>query len=146
MYYDDFRIGDKFTTPRKTVTEAMINIMVGLGGFVAPLFNDAEYARTTSFGSCIAPGRMTLFLMGGLEEQIGIYEESLVALVGLDGVKFKGPLRAGDTIRVELEIVAVRETSRPESGLVTHKSRCFNQRDELIVEAEASHLLKKRPS
>ena len=144
MYYDDFKIGDKFTTPCKTVTEAMVSIMVGLGGFVAPLFNDAEYARTTSFGGCIAPGRMALFLMGGLEEQTGIYEDGLIALVGIDRVRFKGPLRAGDTIRVEMEIITVRETSRSEVGLVTHKSSCFNQRDELIAEAEASHLLKKR--
>ncbi|HEX78317.1 MAG TPA: dehydratase [Dehalococcoidia bacterium] len=144
MYYEDFKVGDKFTTPGKTVTEAMITLMVGLGGFVAPLFNDEEYARTTPFQGRIAPGRLTLFLMGGLEEQTGIYEEGLIALVGIDKVRFKAPLRAGDTIRVEMEVVALRETKRPDAGLVTHISRCLNQRGEVIVEAEASHLMKRR--
>jgi len=144
MYYEDFKVGNRFTTPGKTVTEAMINLMVGLGGFVAPLFNDEEYARTTPFGGRIAPGRMALFLMGGLEEQTGIYEGGLIALVGIDKVRFRAPLRAGDTIRVEMEVTAMRETSRGHAGLITHQSRCLNQRDEVIAEAEASHLIKRK--
>lgn len=145
MYYEDFKVGDKFTTRGKTVTEALITLMVGLGGFTEPIFHDEEYARTTPFGGRIAPGRLTLYLMGGLEEQTGIYEDGLIALVGIGNVRFQAPLRPGDTIRVEMEITAKRETKRPDAGLVTHKSRCLNQRGEVIVEAEASHLVKRRP-
>ena len=144
MYYEDFNIGDVFTTPGKTVTEAMISIMVGLGGFVFPLFNDEEYARNTPFGGCIAPGPMTLFLMGGLEEQSLIYGDDAVAIVGIDKVRFKTPLRAGDTIRVEVTIIAKRETSRPKAGIVTHRSNCVNQGGEVIVESESTVLVKKK--
>ncbi|MFC1919236.1 MaoC family dehydratase [Chloroflexota bacterium] len=144
MYYEDFNIGDTYTTPGKTVTEAMITLMVGLGGFVFPLFNDEEYAHNTPFGGCIAPGPMTLFLMGGLEEQSMIYGDDAIAILGIDNVRFKAPLRACDTIRVKVEILAKRETSRPNAGIVTHKSNCMNQNGEVIVESESTVLVKKK--
>jgi len=144
-YFEDFRIGDKFVTPSKTITEGAITVMIGLAGFTIPLFNDEEYAKKTPFGGRIAPGRLTLFVMGGLEEQTGIYDETVIALVGLDNVRFKGPLRAGDTIHVESEVIDLKETSHPERGIMVHKSQCKNQRGEVIIEAEATHLMRRRP-
>jgi acyl dehydratase len=143
-YFEDFNVGDKFVTPGKTITEGAIATMVGLAGFVLPLFNDEEYARTTIFGGRIAPGRLTLFVMGGLVEQTGLFEDTVIALVGLDNIRFRAPLRAGDTIRVEIEITAKKETSRSDRGLITHRETCRNQRGEIVVEAESTHLLKRR--
>ena len=143
-YFEDFKVGEVFRTPGKTMTEGAIAMMVGLGGFTVPLFNDEEYARQTPFGSRIAPGRLTLFVMGGLEEQIGIYDETVIALVGLDEVRFKAPLRAGDTIHVEFEVINLKETSKPDRGIMVHKSKCLNQRGEVLIECEATHLMRRR--
>ena len=143
-YFEDFHVGEVFRTPGKTMTEGAIAMMVGLGGFTVPLFNDEEYARQTPFGSRIAPGRLTLFVMGGLEEQIGIYDETVIALVGLDKVRFKAPLRAGDTIHVEFEVINLKETSKPDRGIMVHKSKCLNQRGEVLIECEATHLMRRR--
>jgi acyl dehydratase len=145
-YFEDFRVGEVFRTPGKTMTEGAIAMMVGLGGFTIPLFNDEEYARQTPFGSRIAPGRLTLFVMGGLEEQIGIYDETVIALLGLDKVRFKAPLRAGDTIHVEFEVIDLKETSKPERGIMVHKSKGLNQRGEVLIECEATHLMRRRPT
>lgn len=144
-WFEDFKVGDKFVTPGKTVTEGAIATMIGLGGFIMPLFNDEEFAKTTPFGTRIAPGRLTLFLMGGLEEQTGVYEGCLIALLSIDKVQFKGPLKTGDTIRVEMEVTDTRPTSKPDRGVVVHKSICRNQRGEVVVETEAAHLLRRRP-
>lgn len=144
-YFEDFRIGERFTTPSKTITESAITMMIGLAGFTIPLFNDEEYAKKTPFGGRIAPGRLTLFVMGGLEEQTGIYDETVIALVGLDKVRFKAPLRPGDTIHVECEVIDLKETSHPERGIMVHRSQCKNQRGEVIIEAEATHLMRRRP-
>jgi len=145
-YWEEFKVGETFRTPGKTMTEAAITFMVALGGFTIPLFNDEEFAKKTPFGTRIAPGRLTLFVMGGLEEQLGIYEGGLIALVGIDKVRFKAPLKAGDTIHVEFEVIDLRETSRPDRGIVVHRSRCINQRGEVLVECEASHLMRRRPA
>jgi len=143
-YFEDFKVGDKFRSPAKTVTEGAITIMVGLAGFTIPLFNDEEYARQTPFGTRIAPGRLTLFIMGGLEEQIGIYDETVIALIGLDKIRFKAPLRAGDTIYVEFEVIELKETSKPDRGIMVHKSKCLNQKGEVLVECEAAHLMRRK--
>ena len=143
-YFEDFRIGETFRSPAKTMGEGAITMMVGLAGFTLPLFHDEEYAKGTPFGSRIAPGRLTLFVMGGLEEQIGIYDGTVIALVGLDKVRFKAPLRAGDTIHVEFEVVDLKGTSKPDCGIVVHKSQCVNQRGEVLIECEATHLMRRR--
>lgn len=144
-YWEDFTIGERFRSPAKTVSESAVTLMVALAGFTIPLFNDEEYAGKTPFGTRIAPGRLTLFVMGGLEEQIGIYDETVIALVGLDKVRFKAPLKPGDTIHVEFEVTDLRETRSPDRGIMVHRSRCLNQRGEVLIENEATHLMKRRP-
>ena len=145
LYYEDFEVGDRFTTQAKTITEGAITVMVGLGGYTVPIFTNEEYARTTILKGRIAPGRMTIFMAGGLEEQLGIFDETVVALIGIDKVRFKNPLRAGDTIKVEIEIIDKRETKNPEQGIVINKESCLNQRGEIILEAEATHLMMRKP-
>ena len=65
--------------------------------------------------------------------------------MGLDKVRFKGPLRAGDTIYVEFEVIELKETSRPDRGIMVHRSQCINQRGEVLIENEATHLMRRRP-
>ena len=142
-YYKEFNIGDKFTTPRKTVTEAAINIMLSLGGMRNPIFIDEEYAKDTVFGTCIAPGELTVVFMGGLNEQLDMWWDTI--LVGIDKMKFKNPLKPGDTIHNEIEITSKRETSNPKWGLVVDKSVCRNQKGEVVAELEFTHLVPRRP-
>ena len=53
-------------------------------------------------------------------------------------------MRAGDTTRVEMEIIDKKETSSPGQGIIRHKSSCANQRGEILVEAESTHLVKRK--
>lgn len=144
-YWEDYNVGDRFKTPGRTITESMTSLMVSLGGFNQPFFLDEEEAKKSLFGGMIAPGRMTIFMMGGLEEQSGMWdEETMLALMGIDEIRIKAPLRPGDTLRVEMEITEKRETSKPDRGIIIHKSVCKNQRGEEVAETEAAHLLKRR--
>ena len=69
-----------------------------------------------------------------------------VANLGMDKVRFPKPLFAGDTIHVETEIIALRESkSRPMQGIVTFEHRAFNQKDELVATLERSGLQHKKP-
>lgn len=143
-YYEDFKIGEKFTSPGKTITDTHITLMVGLGGYNEPYFLDDEAAKKTIFGGRVAPGRMIVFLMGALAEQIGVFHDTAMAMVGLDRIKIKSPLRVGDTIKVVVEIADKKETSRPDRGIVVHKETCLNQRDEVVAEVEVTHLVKRK--
>ncbi len=146
IYYEDFNIGDKFTSPGRTLSDGAIDTLMALGGFIFPFFWDEEYAKTTVFKGRVAPGRLTLFMMGGLVEQAGVFSsEGVVALVGMDKVRVRSPLRGGDTIRVEMEIIGKKETSKENQGLLVHTEVCKNQNGEIVAEAEFTHIMRRRP-
>ena len=84
--------------------------------------------------------------MGGLEEQLGFYDETVIALVAFDKIRFKAPLKAGDTIHVEFEVLDLKETSKSDRGIMVHKSKCINQRGEVLIETESTHLMRRRPT
>ena len=144
-YWEDYNVGDKYRTPGKTITESAVTIMIGLGGFTMPFFTDEEAAKDSAFGTRIAPGRLTLFMMGGLEEQSDMWdEETMIALLGIDKVRAKAPLKPGDTIRVVMEITEKRETKNPQRGVIIHQSTCTNQRGEELITTETAHLVKRK--
>ena len=141
--WKELRVGDKFISPDKTITDAHISTIIGLSGFIASFFVDEEYANRTVFGGRVAPGRLTLLLMGGLFEQTDIFDvDQVIALVGLDKMRLRAPLRAGDTITVESEIIEKRQTSKPDRGIIVHMETCWNQKGEVIAEMEVTHLLR----
>ena len=70
-----------------------------------------------------------------------------VANLGMDEVRFPKPLFHGDTIRIETEVAALRESkSRPDNGIVTFIHRAYNQADELVGECKRSALMLKKPA
>ncbi|KKL66842.1 hypothetical protein LCGC14_2140960, partial [marine sediment metagenome] len=70
-----------------------------------------------------------------------------IANLGWDEVRFPAPLFHGDTIRVETEVIALRESkSRPNAGIVTFQHRAFNQKDQLVAICKRSGLQLKRPT
>ena len=145
-YWENFTLGEKFATPGRTMGEGIISVISGLAGFTVPFFWDEEEAKKSIFGTRVAPARLTLLVMGGMEEQSGFYDyDTLIALLGLDKIRVKAPLKAGDTIRVHGEVIGKTETKNPDRGIIVHRSTCVNQKGEVIAESEATHLIQRRP-
>ncbi len=145
MFFEEFKIGDRFLTNGKTITEGAITVMIGLAGFTLPLHVDEEFCKRTPYKTMLPPGRLTLFVMGALEEQTGIYGNEVMALLGLEKVRFPAPLKAGDTIHVEMEVIDLKNTKKPDRGVMVHRSKCLNQKGEIIVECEVAHLIRRKP-
>jgi acyl dehydratase len=62
-------------------------------------------------------------------------------------IQFPKPVFHGDTIRVETEVVELREsTSRPENGIAVFEHRAFNQRDELVCTCRRTGLMYRKPA
>ena len=57
MYFEDFEVGQIFTTLGRTITEGDIVNFVGLTGFYSSLFMDEEFAKKTYMEGELLPDR-----------------------------------------------------------------------------------------
>ena len=146
LWFDELAIGQVFHHAiRRTVTETDNLLISTLTHNPAQLHLDAEYMKSTPYGRPIMNSVFTLGLMVG----ISVGDTTLgtaVANLGWDEVRFPNPLFPGDTVHVETEVIALRESrSRPDQGIVTFLHRAFNQRDELVASCKRSGLQRKKP-
>lgn len=147
LYFDELTVGQIFKHPiRRTITEADNVFFSALTHNPALLHLDEEYCRTeTEFGQRIVNSAFTLGLMVG----ISVGDTTLgtaVANLGWDEVRFPKPIFHGDTIRVESEVIELRDSkSRPTAGIVTFMHRAYNQKSELVAHCKRSGLQLKKP-
>ena len=147
LYFDEFEVGQVFRHAiRRTITEADNVLISTLTHNPAALHLDEEYCRTqTEFGQRIVNSCLTLSLMVG----ISVNDTTMgttVANLGWDEVRFPAPLFHGDTIRIETEVLELRESrSRPENGIVIFEHRAFNQQDQLVGICKRTALMHRKP-
>ncbi|MGH2828872.1 MAG: MaoC family dehydratase [Actinomycetota bacterium] len=141
--FDALQVGQTFVTPAHVVTDEDHASLVARGGYTHPLFTDASFAATTPLGRSPLPGQAVLLLMGGLVEQSGRFDDTVIALVGFEEVLFRRPVFPGDTIRVEVSVDSKEPRDDGRRGLLGMTWRCVNDRDEAAVEASA-HMLFRR--
>lgn len=131
MYFEQLEIGQRLTSPRRTITEADIVLFTRLSGLVNPLFTDDLFAREKGFSTRVAPGPLTLCFALGLTDDIAYGTAS--AALEIDKVKFIRPVRPGDTIWVTTTVTEKRESrSRPEQGPVTLSHEVYNQDGNMV--------------
>ncbi len=146
LYFDEFTVGQTFShAVRRTVTEADNITFSCLTCNPAAIHIDAEYAKSTEFGRPLMNSVFTLGLVLGLS----VYDTTFgttVGNLGWEDVRFAKPVFAGDTIRAETTVTALRESkSRPGQGIVTFEHRGFNQRGEEIAFCRRSALMMAKP-
>jgi len=146
LYFDEFVVGRIFDHPiRRTITETDNVLMTTMTHNPAALHLDAEYMKGTEFGQVLINSCLTLSFMVGIS--VGdTTHGTTVANLGWDEVRFPKPLFCGDTIRVETEVLELRESkSRPDNGIVIFAHRAFNQKNELVGECKRTALMLRKP-
>lgn len=132
--FDELKIGDK-SIFSKTVTEADIFAFAGICGDFNPLHVNEQYAKTSMFKGRIAHGMLVA----------GLIDYTLLDIMGLgaihisQSVKFKAPVKIGDTITVESEVIAVNQ----EKYRFNIKSTVTNQDGSVVLTGEAETMLPK---
>ena len=131
---------------RRTVTETDNVLFTTMTMNPAAIHPDADYAATTEFGRPLFNSMFTAALVVGLSVP-ELTSGTIIAQLGLSEVRFPAPVFAGDTIHVESEVTASRESkSRPNAGLVEFEHRGFNQRNELVCQLRRTALMYKEPA
>ncbi|MDX1518313.1 MAG: MaoC family dehydratase [Woeseiaceae bacterium] len=147
LYYDQFSVGQIFDHPiRRTVTETDNVLFTTMTHNPAALHLDAEAMKSSEFGQVLVNSCFTLGLMVGIAVNDTTHGTT-VANLGWDEVRFPKPVYQGDTLRIESEVLELRDSrSRPGNGIVVFAHRAYNQHDELVAHCRRSALMMKAPA
>ena len=120
LYFDQFTVGQVFEHEiRRTVLESDNMLYSALTYNPAAIHIDHEYCKGTQFGRPLVNSMFTLGLIIGLSVQDTTLGTT-VGNLGMTDVKFPAPVFAGDTIRAQTTVIAMRESkSNPAQGIVT---------------------------
>jgi len=83
----------------------------GIVGDYNPLHINEEFCKQTQFGGRIAHGPLVYAIAAGLLFQLHLYDDTLIAFLGFDSLKFTQPVKPGDTIHARIKVLEKRETS-----------------------------------
>ena len=143
FYYDDVEIDAELTTTSHVIAYEDILAFADITLDHHPLHTDEEYCKTTRFGRPIAHGLYGLALMEGLKSKM--YEQTSIASLGWDKVRFEAPLFPGDEVFVKVIFTDKRDSRKPGRGVVREKVLLINQTGGVVIRAEHATLLIKRP-
>lgn len=143
MYFEEFNLGDRFSTRPRVVTATDIDTFAISTGAPKPLFLDDKFAKAIGLEKRIAPGLLTLSLTIGQVYSLGLFDH-LTALLSLE-VNFLASVNVGDEIKSTVEVIEKKETRRQDRGLVILKISCQNQEEKQVMEAaKFVYLLQRR--
>lgn len=146
LYFDEFSEGQVFRHEvRRTVLDMDNMLYSSLTYNPAAIHIDHAYCETTEFGKPLMNSMFTLGLVIGLSVQDTTFGTTIGNL-GMTETTFPKPVFAGDTIRSETTVLALRESkSRPTQGIVTFEHVGYNQRDEMVCRTVRNALMMKKP-
>lgn len=121
----------------KTISESDVYAFAGITGDFNPLHVDREYAAKTRFGERIGHGMLTAGLISAV---LGMMLPGPGGVFMSQSLKFVKPVRFGDTITAEAEVLSYRR----DRGILTLKTTCRNQRGETVIEGEAVIMVEER--
>jgi acyl dehydratase len=102
-----------------------------------PMHMDEEAGKASILGGLSASGWHTCSMFMRLMCDGFLLDSTSQGSPGLDYVRWKKPVLAGDTLTGRSTVLAKRASkSKPGLGLVTVKSELFNQRGEAVLELE----------
>ena len=143
-YFEEFQPGQSFVGSSRTITDAELSMLACMLGALSPLFLDEEHARQTVHGGRILYGPAVLGIAIGLTESV--IHGTVMALLGIDEVRFRRSVRAGDTITTRTDVVETRPSAEGGRGIIRVKDTVTNQRGELVLEFWRSILVAARPA
>jgi acyl dehydratase len=146
MYLDDFRPGQKYGSGTLRVEAADIKAFAAQ--FDPQPFHLDEAAASRGFFQGLAASgwhtaALTMKLLVGGEMRIA----GGVIGAGIEEFRWPRPVRPGDELRVESEILEVRPSkSRPTQGLMKVRTTTLNQRGEAVQEFVGTLVVPRRAS
>ena len=144
MYYEEFEVGRRYPTYGRTITEGDLSLFCALIGYHVPLFIDEEFAKTTVYGGRIVPSAMIMAISTGQTENL--FRTTVIGLLSVERGRFLAPVRPGDTVTTEVEVVSMRKTRKPGQGLIVFRDHLLNQHGKTVYQVDKTTLIRCRPA
>jgi len=142
--WEQLSAGQRFRTLNRTVTETDLVLFTGVTGMLEIIFTDRTFGaeKGGAIEGQFIPAALTYSLIEGLLCQ------SMIQGTGLAMLELKkqvlAPVRVGDTIHGEIEVMSVRPTSKGNRGIVVSRIDVKNQKGEVVITYEATRMLAGR--
>ena len=146
LYFEEFELGLRITSPGRTITEADVVAFAGISGDFNSIHTDAEYAKDSAFGQLVAHGLLVVSIVSGLAVRTGIMEGTVIAFREIKNWKFNQPVFIGDTIHVILEVKEKKAMPRLGGGSILLSLDVRNQDDQTVMKGTWTVLVQNKAS
>jgi acyl dehydratase len=143
-YLEDFAVGQTFGSGRLRVDEERIKTFAAEFD-PQPFHLDEAAARDSIFRGLAASGWHTAAITMRLLVESEIKPAGGIVGTGFDEFKWPRPVRPGDELHVESEVLEVRSSkSRPDQGLIKVRTITLNQDGEAVQVSVGNLLVPRR--
>ena len=146
QFLDDFVPGQRFSGATRIRMDAERMKAFAAEFDPQPFHLDEDAARSTFFRGLAASGWHTAAVTMRLLVDSELKPAGGIVGAGFDEFRWPHPVRPGDELRVECEILEVRHSkSRPEQGMVKFRTNTLNQRDEVVQMSVGNLVVLRHP-
>ena len=145
LYFEDFYVGQLFhSTGSAKVTAEEIKEF-GQKYDPQPFHLDEAAGEGSFFKGLAASGWLTAAVVMRLRVQSIQVAGGMIG-AGVEEMRWTEPVRPGDSIRTEIEVVGARlSSSRKDYGVVRTRTLAYNQRDQVVMRSTVNFLAPVRP-
>jgi acyl dehydratase len=145
LYFEDFYVGQIFRSEGGYKVTAEEIMEFGQKYDPQPFHLDQAAGENSFFKGLAASGWLTAAIVMRLRVQT-IHVVGGMIGAGVEEMRWSQPVRPGDTLRTEIEVVGVRHSnSRPDFGIVRTRTLTYNQRNEVVLRSIINFLAPVRP-
>ena len=143
-YLEDYTVGQRFRSGRLRIDKERLT-RFGAEFDPQPFHLDEDAARHTLFGGLVASGWLTAAVTMRLLVESDLQPAGGIVGAGADEFRWPRPVRPGDELRIESEVLEVRPSkSRPAQGLIKVRTTTLNQNDEAVQIIVANLVVPRR--
>ena len=143
-WFDDFKLGERFVLPSRTIGDASFAAFQMLSGDNHPIHYDIEYCRRRGFTELLAHGfQVTGLTAAGAGMFPHMMGDASLGFISQTST-FLLPVFRGDTLYPELIISAL--LPRTTTGVIVLASKVHNQHGARVLEGEQRYLVRRRPA
>ena len=141
-YFEDFKAGETFYIPSRTVTDGQFAAFQAASGDNHPIHYDRPFCAAHGHRDLLAHGfQVVIQTAPGAGIFPYLVEDSLLGFISQSS-RFLKPVYSGDTLYPILRVAELKPQRT--TGVLTLASEIKNQSDEMVLEGSMRFLIKRR--